>query len=142
MKKQDNQKEKKEQPQRVFYGRDTKQRVIYDYKRSSASAAELARLYGIMGSNTVADWLEKYGNLPEKMEKPTLANDSEVKQSRTRRQRSMEQLRIADLEQQLAAAQLKARFYACALRVCSEATGIDLEKKTGERLSSVAAQKG
>lgn len=75
------------------------------------------------------------------MDKPTLANDSEVKQGRVRRQRSMEQLRIADLEQQLAAAELKARFYACALRVCSEATGIDLEKKTGERLSNAAVRK-
>ena len=45
-----------------FYGKMTKNKVVEDYLNSSASMEELARLHGILGSNTVANRLRKYVN--------------------------------------------------------------------------------
>lgn len=67
MEQQDKKEQKDSASRRVFYGKDTKRRVVFDYQHGSASAAELARLYGIMGSNTVDDWLKRFGNLAKKM---------------------------------------------------------------------------
>ena len=47
---------------------------------------------------------------------------------RIRQQRSYEQMRISELEAELEDARIRVQFYACALTVASEATGIDLLK--------------
>ena len=59
----------------------------------------------------------------------------EERQKRVIRQRNYEQRRISELEKELDEARLRVRFYACAIAVASEATGIDLLKKIGEQLS-------
>ena len=53
-------KSKKKKP---FYGIRTKRRVIGEYFYTSTSMNELSEIHGIFGSNTVSDWLRKYGNL-------------------------------------------------------------------------------
>ena len=45
-----------------FYGEKTKKKIVEEYLNSSATMDELAKLHGILGSNTVADWIRKYGN--------------------------------------------------------------------------------
>ena len=45
-----------------YYGKGTKRQVIDEYLNTSASMDELSELHGILGSNTVANWLRKYGN--------------------------------------------------------------------------------
>ena len=46
-----------------YYGKKTKRKVVEEYLKTSASMNELARLHGILGSNTASDWIRKYGNL-------------------------------------------------------------------------------
>lgn len=46
-----------------FYGERTKKRIVKEYLSSSATMDELAKLHGILGSNTITDWVKKYGNL-------------------------------------------------------------------------------
>ena len=41
-----------------YYGKGTKEKVLLDFKYRPSSLAELSRLHGIMGSNTVADWIK------------------------------------------------------------------------------------
>ena len=123
-----------------YYSKKTKQKVVFDYEKGLESAVELSRLYGIFGSNTVANWVKKYGKLDAKniMRKSTLPKDSGQRQ---RRQRTYEQVRISELEIELQEARLRVRLYSCALQVASDATGIDLVKKTGELLSDVRTKK-
>jgi transposase-like protein len=120
---------------RPYYSQRTKKEVVFDYENGRATAKELARLYGILGSNTVNDWVKKYGKLDAKnlMKRPK-PNPDVSKEKNNRRQRTYEQIQISDLEFELNEARLKIRLYACALQVASEATGIDLLKKTGELL--------
>ena len=56
----DDSEKKKSRSKRVksFYGMHTKRQVIDEYYRSSASMKELSEIYGILGSNTVSDWLK------------------------------------------------------------------------------------
>lgn len=134
-------KSKKKKP---FYGLKTKRQVIREYFDSSASMSELSELHGILGSNTVADWLKKYGNLrPNKfsnvpiMSKPHASPTDQ--QKRRIRYKSEEQLRLGDLESDLQIARQRVRFYSMALDMLNEAskelTGIDLLKKIGYELS-------
>lgn len=46
-----------------FYSERTKKRIVKEFLTSSASMDELAKLHGVLGSNTIADWVKKYGNL-------------------------------------------------------------------------------
>ena len=48
---------------RPYYGKRTKRQVIETYFKSSASMDELSEIHGVLGSNTVASWLRKNGNL-------------------------------------------------------------------------------
>ena len=136
---------------RPYYGKRTKQQVIDEYFRSSASMDELSELHGILGSNTVADWLRKYGNLrstnfqnAEVMNKGHSPIDDKIK--RKKRYQSELQLRIGALESDLEMAQKKVRFYSYALSILNdlakELTGVDLLKKTGQALSRRSTKQG
>jgi len=48
-----------------YYGKKTKKQIVEEYLTTSASMDELAKLHGILGSNTIADWIKKYGNPPK-----------------------------------------------------------------------------
>lgn len=113
--------------------------------------SELSELYGVLGSNTVADWLRKYGNLsPSKLSNPPIMSKphapAEDKQKRRRRYKTGEQLRVGELESDLEVARQRVRFYSVALDLLNEAgkelTGIDLLKKIGSELSRKAQQQG
>ena len=70
-----------------YYGKGTKEKVLLDFKYRPSSLAELPRLHGIIGSNVVAGWIKKYGNLhkidPEKMKHPpSLLSPKEKKNKR------------------------------------------------------------
>lgn len=103
-----------------YYGKRTRTQVIDEYFRSSASMDELSELHGVLGSNTVASWLKKYGNLKssknfnsEKMNKPH--SPIEEKNKRKKRYKTDEHLRIGKLESDLQTAQQKVQFYRYAM---------------------------
>ncbi|MFK8008156.1 MAG: hypothetical protein AB8H03_17495 [Saprospiraceae bacterium] len=54
---------KESKKKKPFYGLRTKKQVIEEYFYTSASMNELSEIHGILGSNTVSDWLRKYSNL-------------------------------------------------------------------------------
>lgn len=107
---------------------------------------ELAKLHGILGSNTIADWVKKYGNLGNqnsiKMKKSP--SPIEEKEQRKKRFKLDVHLRIGELESDLKTAQQKVQFYRYALELLNEAAkealGFDLLKKTGDELLSRAAK--
>jgi len=129
-----------------YYGKKTKRKVVEEYLKTSASMDELSRLHGILGSNTVSDWIRKYGNLSSIsnnlnesiMKKPHASQED--KQTRAKRHKTNEQLMICDLESELETTRERVQFYQYALdfinALAKELTGIDLLKKTGEELSS------
>lgn len=115
-----------------------KEQIVREYFGSAASMSELSELYGILGSNTVADWLRKYGNLsPSKLSNPSIMSKphapAEDKQKRQRRYSTDEQLRVGELESGLEAARQKVRFYCVVLDLLNEAgkelTAMNLLKK-------------
>ena len=103
---------------------------------------ELAVLYGIMGSNTIGDWLRKYGNLSAKNIRKRMKDTNDIsddfRKEKMRKHRKREQIRISELEMNLDDSRRKLQFYKCALDVINELalemSGIDLFKKTGEQL--------
>lgn len=129
---------------RPYYGKRTKRQVIREYFSSSASMDELSNIHGILGNNTVGNWLRKYGNLrpsnfrnSKVMTKPH--SPTEEKNHRKKRYKTDEHLRIGELESDLEIAQQRVQFYQYSMTIINdlakELTGIDLLKKTGQELS-------
>ena len=129
---------------RPYYGKRTKREVIEGYFKSSASMDELSEIHGILGSNTVASWLKKNGNLGiSKSSKskimPKQHSPIEEKNHRKKRFKLDVHLRIGELESDLETSQKKVHFYRYSMDIINdlakELTGIDLLKKTGQELS-------
>jgi hypothetical protein len=105
---------------------------------------ELVRLHGIIGSNTIGDWLRKYGNLNSENihKKMKSINDipDDTRKEMASKHRKKEQFRISELEMDLDDSRRKLQFYKCALDIINELalemSGIDRLKKTGEQLST------
>ena len=132
-------KKSKSKSVKPFYGMHTKRQVIDEYYRSSASMKELSEIYGILGSNTVSNWLKKYGNLRSKksLKKPIMNKPHasiQDKKNRAKRYKTNEQLYLSQLESDLDIAQKRKIFYALAVDIINELalelTGVDLLKKT------------
>ena len=107
--------------------------------------SELSELHGILGSNTLADWLKKNRHLSSenilKAKKMGEQHATEKqKKGRRKRYKTKEHLLLGELELDLATAKTKMQFYQNALNVINEIalelTGVDLLKKTGDELSS------
>ena len=135
---------KESKKSKPFYGVKTKKRVIQEFFYSSASMKELSEIHGILGSNTVSDWLRKYGNLrPRKFSNTPIMTKPhasfEDKKYRKKRYKTNEQLYLSDLENELQIALQRVHFYSTAIDVINELAleliGIDLLKKTGSELS-------
>jgi len=86
-----------------FYGERTKKRIVKEYLSSSATMDELAKLHGILGSNTIADWVKKYGNLGDKnsINMKKVPSPIEQKNQRKKRFKLDVHLRIGELESDL-----------------------------------------
>lgn len=128
-----------------YYGKRTKNRILKEYLDTSASMDELSELHGVLGSNTISDWLKKYGNSGNDefsksavMKKPHAPNPE--KEHRKKRFKLDVHLRISELEADLDKARSRMEFYRCAMDIVNELaeelTGIDLLKKTGQELST------
>jgi len=99
-----------------FYGKKTKKKIVEEYLNTSASMDELARLHGILGSNTVGDWIRKYGNLSTKNSNKSSnmkksPSPIEEKTKRSKRYKTDQHLYICDLESDLAIAKERLQFY-------------------------------
>jgi len=130
---------------RPYYGKRTKGQVIESYFKSSASMDELSEIHGVLGSNTVASWLKKNGNLGiSKYSKSEIMSKShapiEEKNQREKRFKLDVHLRIGELESDLETTQKKVHFYRYSMDIINdlakELLGIDILKKTGQELSN------
>ena len=126
-----------------YYGKQTKRQIIIEYLTSSASMSELSELYGVLGSNTVAGWIKKSGDLNSSinpnfvpMNKPHASKKD--KQRRKKRFKTDAHFRIEELEEDLETAHKKVEFYQFSMNILNdlakELTGVDLLKKTGQEL--------
>ena len=145
-----------EQPRKnhrkLYYSAALKRQVVRDYETGQYTKEGLSVKYGILGSNTVLEWQNKYSTLvqPIAEEKPPAVmspmkrkGKKEIMsvQSQPKSRRSEEQDRISELEKQLAQSRQREQLYLRVIEVSSEELGEDLLKKTGIGLSKVSVKK-
>ena len=111
--------------QKPFYGIKTKKQVIEEYYNTSASMKELSEIHGILGSNTLSNWLKKYGNLGlRKNQKPLIMtkphSTQQEKDNRKKRYKTNEQIYIGQLESELILIKKRMRFYLLAVDLINE----------------------
>jgi len=131
-----------------YYGNRTKRQIIDEYMCSSASLDELSELHGILGSNTLADWVKNSRYSPKHIEDIKYSKSpspTTEKQRRKKRFKMDVHLRIEELEEDLETAKNKVQFYQTAMdfinNLAKEMIGIDLLKKTGQALSKRSMSK-
>jgi len=81
---------------------------------------ELAKIHGILGSNTVSDWIRKYGHLNKKNVQKSMEENSKSEKSKAKNKREKRQLQISSLEIDLDESRQRMEFYKCALSVINE----------------------
>jgi transposase-like protein len=129
-----------------YYSESLKRQVVREYNGVYYSKVALMEKYGILGSNTIDDWLEKYGNFAVEGINEQQQNEMR-KRNKTERQantdttgdapqpvkghRLWEQDRISELEAQLEKEKLRQRLYLRIIEIASEEQGEDLLKKIG-----------
>jgi transposase-like protein len=111
---------------KYYYNEQTKKKIVAEYLNGSISMNELARPHGIMGSNTIGDWLIKYGNLNSEniRNKMKSINDipDETRKKMVRKHRKKEPFRISELEMDLDDSHRKLQFYKCTPNLINELT--------------------
>jgi len=123
-----------------YYGQRTKRQIINEFLTSSASMDELSELHGVLGSNTLSEWMKKYGNSPPKSTNKRKPHAPLIDKKRRKKRFKMDaHFRISELEEDLDITKKQALFYQHAMDIINdlakELTGIDLLKKTGQELS-------
>ncbi len=123
---------KESKRKKPFYGLRTKRRVIEEYFYSSASLEELSEIHGILGSNTVTDWLRKYGNLrPSKFLNTPIMPKSlaspKDKANRQKKYKTSEQLYLSELQADLETEQQRLRFYSLFNNIVFKIRGVTIE---------------
>jgi transposase-like protein len=123
-----------------YYSEVLKRQVVREYESGHYSKENLSLKYGILGSNTLTSWVEKYrtGNKGTEMG----INKEQVKRIKAVRSRLTEQDRISELEKQLAISRQREQLYLRIIEVSGEELGEDLLKKIGIGLLGRQAEKG
>jgi len=84
-----------------YYGQRTKRQVINEFLTSSASMDELSELHGVLGSNTLSEWVKKYGNLPPKSNNKRKPHSPLIDKKRRKKRFKMDaHFRISELEEE------------------------------------------
>jgi transposase-like protein len=140
-----------------YYSESLKRQVVREYSGGYYSKVALMEKYGILGSNTIDDWLEKYGTFTgeaikekqqlrmtkaSKKRKSKQEEDTELPEGTpkpVKGQRLWEQERISELEAQLEKEKLRQLLYLRIINLASEEYGEDLLKKIG--IAQLKAQK-
>lgn len=121
-----------------------KQQVVSEVLSGQTSKAGVARKYGLGGSMTVHRWCQKYGgeqyrkglyiDLPL-VHQPKDKAMSKKKQTPLPDDPKLLRERIAQLETQLRAAELKREAFERAIEIAKRDLGIDVLKKSGTKQS-------
>jgi transposase len=127
------------QMKKPYYSEVLKRQVVREYESGHYSKENLSTKYGILGSNTIASWVEKY-RTPNKSTEMGI-NKEPLKRLKAVRSRQTEQERISELEKQLAVSRQREQLYLRVIELSSEELGEDLLKKIGIRLFKEQAEK-
>lgn len=108
--------------------------VVEQVERGELTYKQAQDKYGIQGCSTVLIWLRKHGRLDWSKGTPVFLTRG-FAMTKSTSLRSPE-LRIKELEQQLAESQLKAQFFEAVVNVLETNYGVRITKKQKETLSN------
>lgn len=122
----------------VYYSLSFKERVVLEVLNGRISAEGARKKYNIGGKMTVYRWLKAY---KKGLKRKKVLPLSSMQEKRKEQQKSNSQVQsseseeLARLKKELEKALLQVEAYKMLLEIGKEAYGIDLEKKSGRRLS-------
>ncbi len=123
----------------IRYSEAFKQQVVNELEQGKFSTTGRARrAYGIKGSDTIRNWIIRYGNeklLPKKVRIETLKERNELKEARQR---------IRELEVAIADAHIECCLESSYLRIACERMDVEPEifkKKNAIKLSDIRKQR-
>ena len=108
--------------------------VVEQVERGELTYKQAQDKYGIQGCSTVLIWLRKHGRLDWSKGTPIFLTRGFAMTKSTSLQTP--ELRIKELEQQLADSQLKAQFFEAVVNVLETNYGVRITKKQKEMLSN------
>ena len=119
------------------YTMSFKMSVVREYEETHVSLGELSRKYGIQGSDTIRQWINKFGTFDWQ-------NKTLLPMAKTKDQELLElrervkvlERKNARLEKELEVKDMKAEFFDLMIDIAEEEYGVDIRKKCSPEQSS------
>ncbi len=115
------------------YNEAFKRRVVSEVLSGSITKEEARIRYGIGGNSTILDWMRKFADI--KMRSAGVDPLPVLQTMSTDESKEELKDKIKQLEAKLEYAELKGRAYQIMVEIAKEQYNIDLEKKSGAKLS-------
>lgn len=127
MEKQDNKYVKRTQKD---YSMSFKMSVVREYEETKVSLAELSRKYGIQGSHTIRQWINKFGTFDwQNLSLQPMVKNKDQELLELREKVKVLERKNARLEKELEKQDIKAGFFDLMIDLAEKEYGVDIRKK-------------
>ena len=114
------------------YSDDMKLKVVQEYYSTSQSQKDLMLKYGILGPNTITNWIRKFGIKSPTQNELKLQKEMTKSTKETKLELELKS-KILRLEKELSFEKLKSEAYNTLIDVAEEELKIDIRKKSGSK---------
>lgn len=112
------------------YSMSFKMSVVREYEETRVSLGELSRKYGIQGSHTIRQWINKFGTFDwQNLSLQPMVKSKDQELLELREKVKVLERKNARLEKELAEQDIKAGFFDLMIDLAEKEYGVDIRKK-------------
>ncbi|MCQ2292091.1 MAG: transposase [Bacteroidales bacterium] len=136
MEKQENKYVKRTQKE---YSMSFKMSVVREYEEGKVSLGELSRKYGIQGSHTIRQWINKFGTFDwQNLSLQPMSKSKDQELLELREKVKVLERKNARLEKELEEKDIKAGFFDLMIDIAEEEYGVQIRKKCSPERSKIS----
>ena len=123
------------------YSMSFKMSVVREYEEGKVSLGELSRKYGIQGSHTIRQWINKFGTFDwQNLSLQPMSKSKDQELLELREKVKVLERKNARLEKQLEEKDIKAGFFDLMIDIAEEEYGVQIRKKCSPERSKDTAR--
>lgn len=123
------------------YSMSFKMSVVREYEEGKVSLGELSRKYGIQGSHTIRQWINKFGTFDwQNLSLQPMSKSKDQELLELREKVKVLERKNARLEKELEEKDIKAGFFDLMIDIAEEEYGVQIRKKCSPERSKDTAR--
>ena len=121
------------------YSMSFKMSVVREYEEGKVSLGELSRKYGIQGSHTIRQWINKFGTFDwQNLSLQPMSKSKDQELLELREKVKVLERKNARLEKELEEKDIKAGFFDLMIDIAEEEYGVQIRKKCSPERSKIS----